>query len=80
MSDGRDLATMARTTPAQRAWRRRFEGVIALAAPALDLVLAAGDRASRLVASEDYDYYPVPSPEEPEPSPPSSLGGVGSDA
>ena len=80
MSDGRDLATMARMTPAQRAWRRRFEDLIALAAPALDLVLAAGDRASRLVASEDYDYYPVLSPEEPEPSPPPPLGGAGSDA
>ena len=28
-------------------------------APALTLVLAAGDRLSRIVAPEDHEYYPV---------------------
>ena len=77
--EGRELATLARMSAAQRAWRRRFEALIGLAAPALDLVLAVGDRASRLLASEDYDYYPVRSPGEVELAPPGSLGdGEGS--
>ena len=46
-------------TPQQRVWRDRFEALIGLAAPFLDLVLDAGDRASRLLARSD-DYYPVP--------------------
>lgn len=32
---------------------------IRLAAPALDLLLAVGDRVSRLVGPVDYEYYPV---------------------
>jgi hypothetical protein len=50
-------------TPRQRLRRRQFEGLIGLAAPVLDLVLAAGDRVSRLVGSED-DYYPIRAPGE----------------
>jgi hypothetical protein len=46
-------------TPRQRVWRERFEALIGLAAPFLDLVLDAGDRASRLLGQSD-DYYPVP--------------------
>jgi hypothetical protein len=38
--------------------RERIESVIRLAAPALDLVLAVGDRVSRLVQREDTEYYP----------------------
>jgi hypothetical protein len=38
--------------------RRRVEGVIRLIAPALDLVLAVGDRVSRIVEREDVEYYP----------------------
>ena len=34
-------------TPQQRIWRDRFESLIGLAAPMLDLVLNAGDRVSR---------------------------------
>jgi hypothetical protein len=34
------------------------EGVIRLMAPALDLVLAAGDRLSRIVERDDPEYYP----------------------
>jgi hypothetical protein len=37
----------------------RFEAVISVAAPLLDLVLAVGDRVSKLLEPEDYEYYPV---------------------
>jgi hypothetical protein len=46
-------------TPSQRIWQGRFEAVIGLAAPAFDLLLNAGDRASRLLLSDDADYYPI---------------------
>ena len=49
---------MTPPTPAQVRTRERLEGVIRLVAPALDLVLAAGDRLSRLVESEDLEYIP----------------------
>jgi hypothetical protein len=45
-------------TPDQVRTRRRVESLIRLIAPALDLVLAAGDRVSRLVEREDVEYYP----------------------
>jgi hypothetical protein len=46
-------------TPTQLAWRGRIEAVLRLAAPALDLVLAAGDRLSRAVEREELDAAPV---------------------
>jgi hypothetical protein len=46
-------------TPAQKRTQRRFESLIGLAAPFLDLVLAVGDRISRITEPEDYEYYPV---------------------
>ena len=49
---------MATLTPGQLRTRRRIEGVIRLMAPALDVVLAVGDRVSRIVEPEDSDYYP----------------------
>jgi hypothetical protein len=45
-------------TPGQLRTRERVEGVIRLMAPALDLVLAVGDRVSRIVEREDHEYYP----------------------
>ena len=54
---------MARSTPEQVRLRERFEGLIALLAPALDLVLAAGERISRVAGPED-DYYPIRPPGE----------------
>jgi hypothetical protein len=47
------------------------ETVIRLMAPALDLVLAAGDRLSRIVERDDPEYYPprVSRPPETEPPP-----------
>lgn len=52
-------------TPGQQRMRGRIEGLIRLAAPALDLLLAAGDRVSRLVEPEDHEYYPVRPAREP---------------
>ena len=49
---------MAPPTPDQLRTRRRVESLIRLMAPALDLVLAAGDRVSRLVERDDVEYYP----------------------
>jgi len=43
--------------------RERFEAIIAFAAPALDLMLAAGDRLSRVAGPED-EYYPIRPPGE----------------
>lgn len=49
---------MAPLTPDQLRTRARVERVIGLMAPALDLVLWAGERLSRLVEPEDHEYYP----------------------
>jgi hypothetical protein len=49
---------MAPPTPDQLRTRERVEAVIRLMAPALDLLLAAGDRVSRVVEREDVEYYP----------------------
>lgn len=45
-------------TPDQIRRRDRVESVIRLAAPGLDLLLALGERLSKLVEREDSDYYP----------------------
>ena len=49
---------MAQLTPDQLRTRQRVESLIRLAAPALDLVLAVGERVSRIVEPEDVEYYP----------------------
>jgi len=49
---------MASLTPEQLRTRRRVESLIRLMAPALDVVLAVGDRVSRIVEREDVEYYP----------------------
>jgi hypothetical protein len=46
-------------TPDQRRTRDRVETLIGIAAPVLNLVLAAGDRLSRAIQPEDTEYYPV---------------------
>jgi hypothetical protein len=56
---------VADLTAGQQRLRERIETVIAAAAPALDLLLAAGDRVSRIVEPEDHDPYPVRSGGEP---------------
>jgi hypothetical protein len=59
-------------TPEQLRRREQVESVIRLAAPALNLVLAVGERISRLVEPEDHEYYPPrrrdETPEKPSPS------------
>ena len=45
-------------TPAQLRTRQRVEGMIRLMSPALDVVLAVGERISRVVEREDVEYYP----------------------
>ena len=45
-------------TPGQLRTRQRIEGVIRLMTPALDAVLAVGERISRVVEPEDVEYYP----------------------
>jgi hypothetical protein len=50
---------MSQLTPGQQRLREQFEGLIAAAAPFLDLVLGVGDRISRAVEPEDHEYYPV---------------------
>jgi hypothetical protein len=49
---------MAPLTPGQLRTRRRVETVIRLMAPALDAVLAVGERISRVVERDDPEYYP----------------------
>jgi hypothetical protein len=39
--------------------RERVETVIRLAAPGLNLILAAGERLSRIVEPDDPEYYPA---------------------
>ena len=50
-------------TPEQLRIRARFESVIGLAAPFLDLLLATGDRVSRIVGPDD-DPIPIRAPGE----------------
>lgn len=62
---------MAPMTPEQLRRRQQVESVIRFAAPALGLVLAVGERLSRIVEPEDAEYYP-PRVSNEEPPPPSS--------
>jgi hypothetical protein len=50
---------LAALTPDQRRTRARVETLIRLMAPGLNAVLAVGERISRVVESEDSEYYPV---------------------
>lgn len=58
---------MAPLTPDQLRKRERVESLIRIAAPALNLVLAIGERVSKIVEPEDHEYYPPPAPRGPEP-------------
>lgn len=49
---------MATLTSSQLAWRQRIETGLRLAAPLLDLYLAAGDRLARTVERDDLDWVP----------------------
>jgi hypothetical protein len=50
---------MAKLTPDQLRTRERVETLIRLMAPGLNLVLAAGERLSRIVEPDDPEYYPA---------------------
>ena len=58
---------MTQLTPDQRRTRDRFETLIRLATPGLNLVLAAGEKLSRLVEPDDPEYYPPRAASEPPP-------------
>jgi hypothetical protein len=58
---------MAELTPEQEATRTRVEGLIAVAAPFLDVLLGIGERISRIAEPTDHEYYPIrPGPEASE--------------
>jgi len=61
---------MAPLTPDELRTRERVESLIRLAAPVLNLVLAVGERISRLVEPDDHEYYPPRSVTPPEQPPP----------
>ena len=64
---------MAPLTPDQIRTRERVETVIRIAAPALNLVLAVGERISRIVEPEDHEYYPPRARAGGEPPPPTPI-------
>lgn len=64
---------MAQLTPDQRRTRERIESLIRLAAPGLNLMLAAGERLSRIVEPDDPEYYP-PRTASDAPLPPRTTG------
>ena len=49
---------MAPLTPDELRTRERVESVIRLASPALNLMLAVGERVSKFVEPDDQEYYP----------------------
>lgn len=63
---------MGKLSPAQQRTRARVETMIRIMAPGLNLLLAAGDRISRLIEPEDHGYYPpqVGAAAAPPPRPP----------
>jgi hypothetical protein len=61
------IGPVAPPTPTQLAWRARIEAGLRVAAPFLDLLLAAGDRISRAVDRDALDA-PAPARAEIEPT------------
>lgn len=55
-----DFPRVAPLSPTQLRWRGRIEGMIRLVEPALNLLLAAGDRVSRVVERDELEYAPPP--------------------
>jgi hypothetical protein len=68
---------VAPLTPSQARTRERVETLIALMAPALTVVLAAGDRLSRIVQPEDHEYYPARALADRDPLPDDDVRGGG---
>lgn len=50
---------MAELEPGQAETRAHFESVITTVSPFLDLVLAVGERISRIAEPTDFEYYPI---------------------
>jgi hypothetical protein len=73
------MPAVAPPTPTQLAWRRRIEAVLRVAGPGLDLLLAAGDRFSRVVARGDDELESLPAG-PPAPVPPGRRVGPGTTA
>jgi hypothetical protein len=65
---------MTQLTPGQRRNRARVETLIRLMSPLLNLVLATGERISRLVEPVDHEYYP---PRTGQVEPPPAAASVG---
>jgi hypothetical protein len=59
---------VAKLTPDQLRTRERFETLIRVVAPGLNVMLAAGERLSRIVEPDDPEYYPARVETEPTPS------------
>jgi hypothetical protein len=74
MTGSHRIAQVAPPSPTQIAWRSRIEALIRLAEPALDLMLAAGERLSKVIEREDLDWTP---PRTVLPSAPSRRVGPG---
>jgi hypothetical protein len=53
-------AAVAPPSPTQLAWRERIEAALRVVGPALDLLLAAGDRVSRAVDRSDDELDSLP--------------------
>jgi hypothetical protein len=70
---------VAKLDPNQIRTRERVESLIRLMAPGLNLVLAAGERLSRIVEPEDTDYYPVRAETVEPPPPKATVGAEASD-
>ncbi len=62
---------MRELDPGQREKRDHVESLISAAAPMLDLVLAVGEKISRIAEPTDFEYYPIRD-EEPESDSPAS--------
>ncbi len=64
----RTLAPVPGSTPNAKL-RGRIETMIKLVSPALDLMLAVGERVSRILVRDDPDYAPARMPYEGESAP-----------
>jgi hypothetical protein len=53
------LYGVAKMTAGQVRTRERVESLIRLMSPGLNLILAAGERLSRIVEPDDPEYYPA---------------------
>jgi hypothetical protein len=71
---------VAPPSPTQLAWRGRIEAGLRVAAPFLDLLLAAGDRVSRAVDRAGLETPPPPRRVESAPPIPRARVGAGSEA